>query len=71
MKLAEKYAKQAAEKGNDYHYYMTYAEVLNQNGKKKQALEAANKSLEMVKQGETINSGDVRSIESLIKLIEG
>lgn len=71
MKLAEKYAKQAAEKGDDYHYYMTYAEVLNQNGKKKQALEAANKSLEMVKQGETINSGDVRSIESLIKMIEG
>lgn len=71
MKLAEKYAKEAAEKGNDYHYYITYAEVLNQNGKKKEALAAANKSLEMVKKGETIDSGEVRSIESLIKLIEG
>ncbi|MBK9013502.1 MAG: thioredoxin family protein [Saprospiraceae bacterium] len=70
MKLAEKYAKQAAEKGNNYAYYMTYAEVLHKNGKKKQALEAANKSLEMVKQGETIDASAVRSIEDFIKQIE-
>jgi hypothetical protein len=70
MKLAEKYAKQAAEKGSDYHYYVTYAEILHLNGKKKQALAAANKSLEMVKAGETIDSGAVQSIEKLIKQIE-
>ena len=70
MKLAEKYAKEAAKKGNDYHFYMSYAEILNANGKKEQALEAANAALEMVKKGETIDSADVRSVEGLIKLIE-
>jgi thiol-disulfide isomerase/thioredoxin len=70
MKLAEKYAKEAAEKGNNYQYYVTYAEILHLNGKKKQALAAANKSLEMVKTGETIDSGAVQSIEKLIKQIE-
>jgi len=70
MKLAEKYAKEAAEKGNDYQYYMSYAEILKQNGKKKQALEAANKSLEMVKRGATIDASAVRAVEGLIKLIE-
>ncbi len=70
MKLAEKYAKQAAEKGNDYHFYMTYAEILKTNGKKKQALAAANKSLEMVKSSETIDNAAVQSIEKLIKQIE-
>lgn len=70
MKLAEKYAKEAAEKGKDYHFYMTYAEILKANGKKKQAVEAANKALEMVKAGETIDASDVRSVESFIKTIE-
>lgn len=70
MKLAEKYAKQAAQKGDNYSYYMNYAEVLHKNGKKKQALEAANKSLQMVKQGETIDSSTIQSIEKLIKQIE-
>jgi thiol-disulfide isomerase/thioredoxin len=70
MKLAEKYAKQAAEKGSDYRYYVTYAEILHKNGKKKQALAAANKSLDMVKQGETIDKSAVQRIEHLIKTIE-
>lgn len=70
MKLAEKYAKEAAKEGNDYHYYMSYAEILNANGKKKQALEAANTALEMVKKGETIDASDIRMVEGLIKLIE-
>ena len=71
MKLAEKYAGQAAEKSNNYSHYMTYAEVLHKNGKKKQALEAANKSLEIVKLAETIDNGAVQAIERLIKQIEG
>jgi thiol-disulfide isomerase/thioredoxin len=70
MRLAEKYAKEAAEKGNDYQFYVTYAQILQANGKKKQALAAANKSLQMVKAGETIDSGAVQSIEKLIKQIE-
>ncbi|MCU0346056.1 MAG: thioredoxin family protein [Saprospiraceae bacterium] len=70
MKLAEKYAKEAAEKGKNYQFYMTYAEILKANGKKKQAIEAANKSLELVKSGETIDSGAVRTVEQFIKQIE-
>ncbi len=70
MKLAEKYAKEAATKGNDYQHYVTYAQILQANGKKKQALAAANKSLEMVKTIEPIDNGAVQSIEKLIKQIE-
>lgn len=49
LKKAEKYAKKATEKGNDYNYYMTYATILLKNGKKKDALEMANKSLDLAK----------------------
>ena len=47
LKQAEKYAKEAAEKGNAYNFYLTYAEILLINGKKETALEMANKSLEL------------------------
>jgi len=47
LKQAEKYAKEAAEKGNTYNFYLTYAEILLVNGKKETALEMANKSLEL------------------------
>lgn len=49
LKKAEKYAKKATEKGNDYNYYMTYATILLKNGKKKDALKMANKSLDLAK----------------------
>ncbi|MFK7774182.1 MAG: thioredoxin family protein [Saprospiraceae bacterium] len=49
LKKAEKYAKKASEKGNDYNYYMTYATILLKNGKKKDALKMANKSLDLAK----------------------
>jgi thiol-disulfide isomerase/thioredoxin len=49
MKQAEDLAQQAAESGNSYGYYLTFASVLAMNGKKSEALEAAGKSLELAK----------------------
>ncbi len=67
MKLAERYAKEAAEKAADFAYYLTYAEILQQNGKKKQALEAANKALHLAK---AANAPAERQIEHFIKQLE-
>jgi len=47
MKFAEKIAKKAANDGDHYNYYLTYAEILMLNGKKNDALEIAQKSLEL------------------------
>lgn len=49
MKMAEKFAKQAANDGDKYNYYLTYATVLKLNGKTKQAKKAANEAMDMVK----------------------
>jgi thiol-disulfide isomerase/thioredoxin len=49
MKLAEKYAREAAEKGRQVTYYLTYAEILQTNGKKKQAADAAREALSLAK----------------------
>lgn len=67
MKMAEKYAKQAAEKGNDYHFYLTYATILQLNGKKKQALEAANKSLNLAKEA---GSPAEQEVQQFIKKLD-
>ena len=47
MAEAESYARTAAKKGNRYNYYLTYAQILDFNGKKNDAIDAANKSLEL------------------------
>ncbi|MFM9948506.1 MAG: thioredoxin family protein [Saprospiraceae bacterium] len=48
MKQAENYAKQAAEAGaGNYEHYFTYANILAKNGKKEEAIKAAEKSLEL------------------------
>lgn len=49
MKDAEEYAERAAKLGDSYEYYYSYAIILNQNGKKEEAIEAAKSALEMVK----------------------
>lgn len=67
MKQAEKYAKDAAEKGNTHEFYYTYAAILLKNGKKKDALDAANKSLALTGEDATAK----QSVEQLIKRIEG
>ncbi len=66
LKKAEKYAKKATEKGNEYTYYMTYATILLKNGKKKVALKMANKSLDLAKG----NQGAEGTVMRLIRKIE-
>ncbi len=66
MKYAEKIAKKAANSGNLYNYYYTYAEILMMNGKKDDALEIANKSLELAGEERNIKM----AINQLIQKIE-
>ena len=67
LKMAEKYAKIAAEKGDLYNYWYTYASILNDNGKKKEAKAAAEKSLEIAKEKDPRS---VRGIQALLNRIE-
>ncbi len=67
MKMAEKYAKEAAEKGGIYNYYLTYATILSHNGKKEEALKAAQKSLELAKEA---GKGAENLVQRVIKKIE-
>ncbi|MEM6317955.1 MAG: thioredoxin family protein [Bacteroidota bacterium] len=67
MKQAEKYAKKALDQNADVlAYRMTYATILNYNGKKSEALKIVNSSREMAQQ-----QGAVRELEMLIRRIEG
>ncbi len=50
MKMAEKFAKEASSKGNEYMYHLTYANILQLNGKTKQAKKAANNALKFAKE---------------------
>jgi hypothetical protein len=50
LKSAEKFAKRAAENGNQANYYLSYAQILLKNDKKNDAKKAATKALEMAKQ---------------------
>ena len=68
MKQAEQFAKSAAEQSNMYSYYLTYASILDSNGKKTAAIEAANKSLELAK---IQAKGAVRNIEQFIDRLAG
>ncbi len=63
LKLAEKLAKKAAENGGQYQYYYTYADILFKNGKKKEAISMAQKSLELAK-------GDKRAEMGIQQLID-
>ena len=45
MKMAEKFAKQAASKSKDINHHLTYATILDKNGKTKQAIKVANSAL--------------------------
>lgn len=68
MKLAEKLAEDAAEQGGLYNYYYTFATILYANGKEKEALEVAERSLEMAKE---IGPGAQQMVQQLIETIEG
>ncbi len=68
LKLAEDLAKEAAEQGEEYLYFLTYAHVLFLNGKNGDAREAAEKSLELAR-GE--GPAAVMMVESFMKQMEG
>ncbi len=68
MKQAEKYAKEAARQRGSFDDYYLYARVLLQNGKKKDALAAAQKCQQLSNKRD---SGATHSVEMLIKMIEG
>jgi thiol-disulfide isomerase/thioredoxin len=65
---AEKYASKAAENGGLVHYYYTYSTILFKNNKKKDALTAANKALELAKAAQPQS---IPGIENLILQIKG
>jgi thiol-disulfide isomerase/thioredoxin len=65
MKQAEKFAKEAAQTGGSWDYYLTYAEVLLYNGKKREASAAANKSLELAQRDKDI--GGEQNAKSFIQ----
>ncbi len=64
---AEKMAQKASKKGGESKYYFTYASILLKNGKKKEALASAKKSLKLSK-------GDKKEemlLKQMIQKIEG
>lgn len=64
---AEAIAQKAAQKGNTYEMYYTYANLLAANKKSKEALIAARKSLELAK----VKGGTaVRMVEAFVKKLE-
>jgi thioredoxin-related protein len=63
---AEEFAKKAAKWEATFEHYNTYAQLLYRNGKKKEALSAANKCLEMTK----AESREEAEAKRLIAIIE-
>lgn len=68
MDCAEKLAKAAAEKGKTYTFYYTYAKILYQNDKKKEAIKAAEKSLALAKE---VGGGAEQMANGLLRKIKG
>jgi len=67
MKQAEKIAKKALDKNDEViDYHLTYAFILNANGKKSEALKVANNSISIAE-----TQGSLRELQKLIKRIEG
>ncbi|MDG1432656.1 MAG: thioredoxin family protein [Saprospiraceae bacterium] len=65
LKKAEKYAKKATEKGTEYNYFLTYATILLENGKKQDALIMANKSLDLAKGKRSAEGNVMRLIRKI------
>ncbi len=66
METAEKIAGRAAKIGKKSTYYFTYARILMSNGKKKDAINAAEKSVELA--GD--NANESRSAKKLLEVIK-
>lgn len=69
MALAEEAAQKATVRGEGYRYFYTYASILNQRGKKEEALAAANRALEISKQSNDAIA--MRTVQVLIRNIQG
>lgn len=69
MALAEEVAQKATTRGEGYRYFYTYASILNQRGKKDDALAAANRALEITKQSNDAIA--MRTVQMLIRNIQG
>lgn len=67
MQQAEDFAGVAAKKSSNYRHWLNYASILNRNGKRAAAVEAAKTSLELVKDGDP---KQVQMVESFIRRIE-
>ncbi len=68
IKQAEGIAGDAARKGSNYTYYLTYASILSMNGKKAEADKAIDQSMELAK---IEGPQAVRSVEIFKKKFEG
>ncbi len=64
MKQAEELAREAAEKGQQYQYYLNYAHILALNGEQEDAREAAGKALELAR---SESPGAVMMVERFIQ----
>jgi thioredoxin-related protein len=67
MQDAEKYLKKAAESGGMMEYYLLYAQTLNRNGKKNEALENAEKALKIAKETQIMYVPQVQDFIEKIK----
>lgn len=66
--LSEELAKKAAAQANTYEYYLVYADILNRNGKKSKALEAAQQSKQLA---ENVDKMAVKRVDMFIRKLEG
>lgn len=65
--MAEDLAKDAAVQANTYEYYLVYAEILNRNGKKAEAMQAAQQSKQLA---EAVDKTAVKRVETFIQRLE-
>ena len=66
--MAENLAREAAAQANTYDYFLFYARVLENNGKKQEAMEAAQQSLELA---EAVDKRAVMAVQRFIRGLEG
>lgn len=68
LRAAEKWAGMAAKGSDDYTFYYTYARLLHRNGNAKEALKAAEKAMDLAKNGPR---GATEMVQELIQKISG
>ncbi len=66
MKDAEKFAKKAAENGNEMNFYITYATILDNNGKQDLAVKSAEQALSLA-ENDRIAKGKIQKMLKKLK----